>query len=191
MGTADASAARVRLSLVAALAVGLGFGVASCDGTQDNAAGPTAGGGEGAQLQRLGALEYDQAVQRSLGVTLSAQDRLSLIGHDLTEITPAEYEQHFNRVQGLVSNVFVDASLRSRILTCSPTSEVDAACTENIIRAFGALAWQRPVSEAELTQLTQVAATASSLGSDFPQSIEQVVKTMMISAPFLYRVQGV
>ncbi|HXI57368.1 MAG TPA: DUF1595 domain-containing protein [Polyangia bacterium] len=193
METAKASAVRVRLSLVAVLGVSMVFGVASCDGTQDNATGPAATGGEGSQLQRLDALEYDRAVQRSLGVTLSNDDRLALIGHsgEPGQITPADYEQHFNRVQLLVSNVFADASLRGRILTCTPASALDASCTQNIIREFGAVAWQRPVSDAEIAQLTQVAATASSLGSDFPQSIEQVVKTMMISAPFLYRVQGV
>jgi hypothetical protein len=194
METAKASAVHVRLSLVAALAVSMVLGVASCDGTQDTVTGPAATGGDGSQLHRLDALEYDRAVQRSLGVTLSNNDRLALIGHSGEvggQITPADYEQHFNRVQLLVSNVFADASLRGRILTCTPASEFDAACTQNIIREFGAVAWQRPVSDAEIAQLTQVAATASSLGSDFPRSIEQVVKTMMISAPFLYRVQGV
>jgi hypothetical protein len=94
-------------------------------------------------------------------------------------------------VQVLVSNVFADPALRGRILTCSPTTDVDSACTQSIIRQFGAVAWQRPVSDAELSQLLAVAATATSLGNDFPGSVQQVVKTMMISAPFLYRVQGV
>jgi hypothetical protein len=76
-------------------------------------------------------------------------------------------------------------------MTCAPTSRFDLGCAQSIIRQFGAVAWQRPVSEIEVAQLTQVASAASSLGGDFPQSIEQVVKTMMVSAPFLYRVQGV
>jgi len=188
-----ASSARVRLSLVAAVCLGMAttVGLAACDGTQGSTTSSVAGGDEqGAQLHQIDALEYDRAVQRTLGVTLSADDRLSLIGHD-TEVTPTDYAQHFDRVQLLVSNVFGDAALRGRIVTCTPTSELDAGCTQNIIRQFGAIAWQRPVTDTEVAQLTQVAATASSLGSDFSQSIEQVVKTMMISAPFLYRVQGV
>ncbi|HEX3698044.1 MAG TPA: DUF1595 domain-containing protein [Polyangia bacterium] len=185
-----ASSARVRLSLVAAVSLGM-LGFAGCESAQDNTSAiGTVAGGEGVQIQRIDALEYDQAVQRSLGVTLSNDDRLSLIGHD-GEMTPGDYQQHFDRVQVLVSNAFGDPALRSRIMTCAPTSRFDLGCAQSIIRQFGAVAWQRPVSEIEVAQLTQVASAASSLGGDFPQSIEQVVKTMMVSAPFLYRVQGV
>jgi len=189
-----ASPTRVRFSVVAALGLGITFGLAAC-GTSDSSTAPAVpaaavNDGQGSQLQQIDALEYDKAVQRTLGVTLSNDDRLSLVGHD-TEVTPSDYARHFDLVQLLVSNVFGDSALRGRIVTCSPVSELDTACTQGIIRQFGAVAWQRPVTETEVAQLVQVAATASSLGSDFSQSIEQVVKTMMISAPFLYRVQGV
>ena len=185
-----ASPARVRFSLVAALSLGITVGLAACDGAPDSSTTPAVGEGQGGQLQHIDALEYDRAVQRTLGVTLSNDDRLSLIGHD-SEVTPTDYARHFDRVQLLVSSVFGDSALRGRILTCSPVSDLDTGCTQAIIRQFGAVAWQRPVTDTEVAQLVQVAATASSLGSDFSQSIEQVVKTMMISAPFLYRVQGV
>ncbi len=190
MEIADALAARVRVSLVAVASLGLAMsvGLAACDGTSGDAVGPTAG--DPGHLQRIDALEYDRSIQRSLGVTLSNDDRLSLIGSD-SDVTPAEYQRHFDRVQVLVSNVFADPALRGRILTCTPATDVDSACTQTIIRQFGAVAWQRPVSDAEVSQLLTVAASATSLGNDFPGSVQQVVKTMMISAPFLYRVQGV
>jgi hypothetical protein len=189
MKMSDATAARARVSLVAVTGLGLAmtFGLASCDGT--GGAG-TVTSGQGGQLQRIDAVEYDRSIQSTLGVSLSNEDRLSLVGHD-REITPADYQRHFDLVQVLAAQVFADPALRGRIVTCTPASEVDTACTQSIIRQFGAVAWQRPVSETELAQLTGVAATATALGNDFPQTIEQVVKTMMISAPFLYRVQGV
>jgi len=189
----SASLTRLRFPLTAMLSLGVSFGLAACGGTSDVPTAPAvsaANEGQGSQLQPIDALEYDRAVQRTLGVTLSNDDRLALIGHD-TEVTPTDYARHFDRVQLLVSSVFGDSALRGRILTCSPVSELDTGCTQAIIRQFGAIAWQRPVTEIEVAQLVQVAATASSLGSDFSQSIEQVVKTMMISTPFLYRVQGV
>ncbi|HVR63108.1 MAG TPA: DUF1595 domain-containing protein [Polyangia bacterium] len=189
MEMATATTARVRVSLVAVAGLGLAmtFGLGACEGDTGSA---TVAPGATGQLQRIDALEYDRSIQRTLGVSLSNDDRLSLIGHDI-EMTPAEYERHFDRVQLLVSNVFGDPALRGRILTCAPASEVDSVCTQSIIRQFGAVAWQRPVSDTEVAQLMGVAATATSLGRDFPQSVEQVVTTMMISAPFLYRVQGV
>ena len=189
METAKATAARVRVSLVAVAGLGLvmTLGLGACESDTGSA---TVTPGSGGQLQRIDALEYDHSIQRTLGVSLSNDERLALIGND-TEVTPAEYQRHFDRVQLLVSNVFADPALRGRIVTCAPASEVDSACTQSIIRQFGAVAWQRPVNDSEVAQLMGVAAGALALGNDFSQSIEQVVRTMMISAPFLYRVQGV
>lgn len=189
MEMVEASTARVSLVAVAGLGLAMAFGLGACEGdTGGTTASPEAA--SGSQLQRIDALEYDRSIQRTLGVSLSNEDRLALVGHDVG-MTPDEYQRHFDRVQLLVSNVFGDPALRGRIVTCTPASAADSACTQSIIRQFGAVAWQRPVNDTEVAQLTGVAAGAVALGSDFSQSIEQVVKTVMISTPFLYRVQGV
>jgi hypothetical protein len=176
--------------VLAAVGLGLVFAGSSCESTQDSAPDPVSIGAESGTLQRIDALEYDRAVQRTLGVTLSNDERLALIGHD-QQVTAAEYLQHFVRVDDLLDRVFSDASLRSHIVTCQPAFDADTACTQAIVRDLGARAWQRPLNDSEVAQLTALATSATSLGIDFPSSIQHVVKTMMISAPFLYRVQGV
>jgi hypothetical protein len=196
MGTADASGSRVRLPALVAVGLGLVFASSSCDGTQDSSPDPAVigaqGGQEQGQLQRLDAVEYDQAVQRTLGVSpsLTNDERLTLLGH-AREVTPAEYEQHVLRIDQLLDHVFASDSLRSRIVTCQPAFQGDAGCVQAIVREMGARAWQRPLDATEVEQLTALATSATSLGVTFPQSIQHVVKTLMISAPFLYRVQGV
>ncbi len=75
--------------------------------------------------------------------------------------------------------------------TSTRAAAEDNGCTQAIIRRFGAVAWQRPVSDAEVSALLVIAANAGSMGDDFPQAMAEVVKAMMVSAPFLYRVEGV
>jgi len=162
MVTADALAPRVRrLSLLAVAGFGLAAasGLGACDSAVGDAgatSAPTAGSG---RLQRIDALEYDRSIERSLGASLSSADRSSLVDHD-GDVTPDEYQSHFDRVQLLVSAAFADPALRSRIVTCAPTAEQDNACTEAIIRRFGAVAWRRPVSDAEVSALLVIAANA-------------------------------
>jgi hypothetical protein len=148
-------------------------------------------------IHRLNNLEYDNTVRDLLGVdstpasTFIADEKA--VGFDniaaALGMTEAQYEQYFSAADALVDTAFADPTLRSRIVTCQPSSASDVSCTERIIRELGARAWRRPLEDADVERLEQVAAEARDLGESFEGSIAQVTKAMMSSVPFLYRLE--
>jgi hypothetical protein len=148
-------------------------------------------------IHRLNNTEYDNTVRDLLGVTQTgAQDFIAdeqALGFDniadALGMTDAQYEQYFNAADALVEQTFSDATLRARIVTCAPKSAGDPACTRSIIAAFGKRAFRRPLVAAEIDRLTALAGEATALGEDFQGSIKHVVKALLSSVDFLYRVE--
>src|SRR5207248_1143300 len=104
-------------------------------------------------------------------------------------MTDAQYEQYYDAADALVDQAFADAGLRGRVVTCSPASSKDSACTRRIITDFGLRAWRRPLEPAEIDRLAKLSADAAGAGADFATSIATVAKAMLTSVPFLYRVE--
>jgi hypothetical protein len=148
-------------------------------------------------IHRLNNAEYDNTVRDLLGVSSSAAPSFiadeKALGFDTIAaafgMTDAQYEQYFNSADNLAEQVFADPALRARILTCTPASSADLACTESIVRAFGKRAWRRPLADAEVQGLVELAGAAMELGEDFAGSMKQVVKALLSSVHFLYRVE--
>lgn len=145
-------------------------------------------------IHRLNNTEYDNTVRDLLGVTSTPAKAFiedeKLFGFDdiasAFGMTDAQYEQYFDAADALVEETFGDPTLRGRIVTCATA---DAACTRKIISDFGLRAWRRPLEQAEVDRLAKLASDAVASGEDFTGSIKQVVKTMLSSPPFLYRIE--
>ncbi len=148
-------------------------------------------------IHRLNNTEYDNTVRDLLGVpTTTAKSFIAdetLLGFDTIAeafgMTDAQFEQYYNAADAVTEQAFADAALRGRIMTCVPSSATDAACIKQTIVAFGARAWRRPLTDAETTRLAKVATDAIALGEDGTGGVKQVVKTILTSAPFLYRIE--
>jgi Protein of unknown function (DUF1592)/Protein of unknown function (DUF1588)/Protein of unknown function (DUF1587)/Protein of unknown function (DUF1595)/Protein of unknown function (DUF1585) len=148
-------------------------------------------------IHRLNNSEYDNTMRDLLGVastsakTFIADEQLFGFDNiaDAFGMTDAQYEQYFNSADALIEQVFADNGLRARIMICTPASPSDTSCAATIIGAFGLRAWRRPLQQAEITRLTQLASDAIAAGEDFGGGIKQVTKTMLSSLPFLYRVE--
>ena len=149
-------------------------------------------------IHRLNNAEYDNTVFDLLGVTGSAAATFipdeKALGFDTIAdaftMGDARYEQYFNAADALVERAFADPTLAARLLTCAPApSGGDVTCMRAIVRDFGLRAWRRPLTDAEVASLVQVGADAVALGEDFPGSVKQIVKTVLVSAQFLYRVE--
>lgn len=166
------------------------------------ASGSGGGGSEASKtgrvgIHRLNNLEYDNTVRDLLGVSSTPADTFianeKALGFDTIAeafgMTEAQYEQYFNAADALVETAFADGNLKNRILVCQPSSDTDTACTERIIREFGARAWRRPLEDTDVERLEAVAADARALGEDFEGSTKQVAKALLSSVPFLYRLE--
>jgi hypothetical protein len=116
---------------------------------------------------------------------------------DAFVMTDARYQQYFDNADRIGEEVFGDASATGLLQTyvyglvtpaCTP-SATDATCSSRIIAAFGARAWRRPLTTAEVQGLQALATNAISLGETADGSLKQVVKTMLASPQFLYRIE--
>jgi hypothetical protein len=145
-------------------------------------------------IHRLNNTEYDNTMHDLLGVTSTPAKSFiedeKLFGFDdiasAFGMTDAQYEQYFDAADSLVEETFADAALRGRIMTCTTS---DATCVRKIISSFGLRAWRRPLEQGEVDRLVTLASDATASGEDLTGSIKQVIKTMLSSVPFLYRVE--
>jgi hypothetical protein len=73
-------------------------------------------------------------------------------------------------------------------MTCTGATAADA-CLAGVIKSFGARAWRRPLSSEDVSRFQALAAHAMKAGEDFTGAVKQVVKTMLASPHFLYRLE--
>jgi Protein of unknown function (DUF1592)/Protein of unknown function (DUF1588)/Protein of unknown function (DUF1595)/Protein of unknown function (DUF1587)/Protein of unknown function (DUF1585) len=150
-------------------------------------------------IHRLNALEYDNTVNDLLGLaqknaqTSFIPDEKGENGFDneasAFTMTDDELQQYANSADALGEQVFAAPALVSPIITCTPAGATDAACLNTVINGFGARAYRRPLTADEVTQFQALAADAVTNGQDFNGQVKQIVKAMLTSMPFLYRIE--
>jgi hypothetical protein len=155
-------------------------------------------------IHRLNNLEYDNTVMDLLGVDAMARktfqaDESGEFDNDADsfKMNDARYEQYFNTADTVGEAVFADTSptgLRQTHVyglvspACTP-SAADPTCSSKIISAFAQKAWRRPLSTQDLAGLVQLATDAVTVGETPDGAIKQVVKTLLASPAFLYRIE--
>jgi hypothetical protein len=153
---------------------------------------------------RLNSFEYDNTVRDLLGVDGMAQktfqnDESGEFDNDADQfkINDARFEQYFTNADTLGEEVFADTAptgLRQKYVyglvspACVP-SATDTTCTSKIISAFAQKAWRQPLSTDDLQGLLKLATDAVALGETADGGIKQVVKTLLASPRFLYRIE--
>jgi hypothetical protein len=76
------------------------------------------------------------------------------------------------------------------LVGCSPRTIVDErACASRFLGTFGAKAYRRPLTSAELADLVAFHSTMRAGGADFPTSITLTIETILQSPNFLYRIE--
>lgn len=144
---------------------------------------------------RLTNAEYNNSVADLLGTSLRPADFFQATngtGFDnnagpLTGITAANATAYFDAAKALVADVLANPTLKAKVLTCTPAAVGDTACANTIIKAFGRLAWRRPLDAAETQQLvTRYTEALTTLGKDHEGAIGHVLRIVLTSAPFLY-----
>jgi hypothetical protein len=150
-------------------------------------------------IHRLNNLEYDNTVMDLTGVPGMARATFQPDEEgggfdnnaDAFTVNDARYEQYFNSADTIGEAVWADATLKGNIIAngagCAPSA--DTACTQKIISAFGLKAWRRPLVASEVTRLTQLATDAVTAGETPTDAIKQVVKALLASPQFLYRIE--
>ena len=150
-------------------------------------------------IHRLNGFEYDNTINDLLGLSQDlAQrtfipDQVGSSGFDneasAFRMSDAEFEQYFDAADALAEQAFADPALAARIVTCTPAAAADATCLGDIINQFGQRAYRRPLAPDEVSRFQALAADALQNGEDFPGAVKQIVKAMLSSLQFLYRIE--
>jgi hypothetical protein len=203
------------LSPVGVLALGLS--ALACTGVMDgnsNGMGPGDGGSGGGgskpidmeaaktqpidpgrvDIHRLNTVEYNATVADVLGTTLQPatpswrggelggfDNMASVLGVDADQ-----YLRYFEAAEQLTTDVFNNEATRARILTCMTP---DDACIKGILGTTGTRIFRRPLTAEEITTYGNVYKAAQAQGDDHAASVKLMVRALLSSAEFLYRIE--
>lgn len=185
-------------------AAGTGFDGAA--GTDVAGAGGTGAGGTGASvigwggLVRLTDVEYDNTLRDVLSVADSAriaalQGRLpadappeAFGGFDNAaagqSISPERYQWYFASAVAVVELLWASEAF----VKCPPATSAEL-CAGAFTRDLGRRLWRRPLSPIEVDDLVALMNAAMAGGADFQTAMKQVVVALLVSEPFLFRVE--
>lgn len=146
-------------------------------------------------VHRLNAAEYNATVADVLGTALQPADSSwrggELGGFDnmasVLGVDEDLYARYFETAARIADDVFANPTLKSRLVTCDRVDE--AACVQNIIGATGLRLFRRPLSTEEVATYQNVYVAARGLGESHDDSLEQVLRALLSSAEFLFRVE--
>lgn len=161
----------------------------------DGSGGDSEGSGEAAAspvvMRRLTRTEYNNTVRDLVGddsapgSIFPPEETVHGFDNNAEALTfpPVLADQALNVATRLAKDV---APRAEEFAPCASTAP-DTACAETFIRAFGARAWRRPLTDDEVAGLLPVYEAGSSDG--FERGVELTVQSILISAPFFYRVE--
>jgi hypothetical protein len=149
------------------------------------------------EIHRLNNLEYANTIRDLVGIEANTANFNSSDGkadgfdNIASEfgVTDEQYASYFNSAVDISDRVFADMTASARILTCTPTGASDTACIKSIIQTWGLKAWRRPIKDNEITALTKLATDAITAGETGAGGIKQIVKSMLASPNFLFRIE--
>src|SRR5690606_13802418 len=147
------------------------------------------------RVRRLSNREYNNTVRDLLGTELTPGTKfLKETAHGIDNIasslgmTPTQYAAYFGAAADVAKDVFSKEALRVPFDACG-NQNPDAACVDATINAFGTRALRRPLSDDEVRTYRDVYDRAVALELSSLEAFEQVVRAMLASVEFLYRLE--
>jgi hypothetical protein len=98
----------------------------------------------------------------------------------------ATYDKYFGAAATVADGVFARADQLAQIVTCQ---DATPTCAQSIIESLGLRVWRRPLEANEVTNLVTVYTTATTAGEDHNGALELVLRAMLSSPQFLYRIE--
>lgn len=179
-----------------------GTGAPSGNAGTTGSAGTTGGAGTGVVMlpsgskgvHRLNSTEYNATVADVLGTKLQPASSSwrggEIAGFDniaaVLDVDEAQFQRYFDAAGQIADDVFAAADLKAKIMTCATT---DAACAQSIIGATGRRLFRRPLGTDEVATYKAVYDKARELGETHEGSVKQVLRALLSSSEFIYRVE--
>jgi hypothetical protein len=141
-------------------------------------------------LRRLTQFEYNSTVQDLLATSLTPADSFPadevVDGFTNNAVVLTISSLHAEKYMESAEELAAEASTRlSTLLPCDPATMGEQACAETFAATFGRRAYRRPLEPEDLGVLME----AYAFGSSFENGIELVLRTILQSPHFLFRVE--
>jgi hypothetical protein len=145
-------------------------------------------------VHRLNAAEYNATVADVLGTKLEPASATwrggELLGFDnmaaVLSVDEQQYERYFAAAKELSSDVVDSDALRARFADCD-LSQAD--CAKSSIARVGLSLFRRPLSQDELRIYERLHAQAITAGDAPLDAFELVLRALLSSAQFIYRIE--
>ncbi|MDX2023117.1 MAG: DUF1592 domain-containing protein [Deltaproteobacteria bacterium] len=147
-----------------------------------------------AVIRRLNKFEYNNVVRDLLGDTsnpalrFTAEESALGFSNNAAALTvpPLLAEQYLYAAETLAKAALPKLAAQVSCLA----AQKDEACVRTFVQSFGAKLWRSPVTTADETRLVTIYKDERARdGAAFDSGMEAVLTTMLISAPFLYRIE--
>lgn len=148
--------------------------------------------------QRLTVAQYGNAIRELFGNDINvptaieadaSMDGFVAIGASVSTISPSGVEKYEKSAFAIAQQVIADDAHKSVVLQCKPTGPNDAACAKDTVTRLGRLVYRRPLTDAEITRITNIFMQASAALGGFDRGLEYAIAAMLQSPHFLYRPQ--
>ncbi len=149
-------------------------------------------------IKRLTATQYAHAVTDLFGEDLalpaslepdSDVEGLNAVGAGITSVSPLGVEQYEDAAFLIAGQAMQEPARRDALVACTPAGDEDPACAEEVLEALGRRAWRRPLEDAELAALVDIAGEAGATLGDFDAGLEFAIAALLQSPYFIYRVE--
>ncbi|HXK20565.1 MAG TPA: DUF1592 domain-containing protein [Polyangiaceae bacterium] len=149
-------------------------------------------------LRRLNRTEYGNTLRDLVGTTTDYStkypaENLSFgfdnIGEALT-VQPFDIEQHEHDADAVLAELFARPAtdpVRQRLVACDPAG--GRACMTQLLVSFAQYAYRRPVLEAEVSSLVDIAQDFVATGGSATDAMQVAFKGVLLSPHFIYKVE--
>jgi hypothetical protein len=97
-----------------------------------------------------------------------------------------QYQRYFDASGTLADEALANADFRTKFMTCTTS---DDACVKGIINNLGLHLFRRPLADSEVANYKTVYAAAQGQGENHDGSIKHVLRALLSSSEFLYRME--
>ena len=149
-------------------------------------------------VRRLTRVEYDNSIRDLFGLDLSPGETFSPDGSsygfdniaDALSIAPVQVEQYYDAAGKVLDAVFKDRKATAAVFIKQAGPGVDARmAAREVIAAFAARAYRKPVPDDHLEQLLGIYDVAVAAKRPFTLSVRAAMHAVLISPRFLIRIE--
>lgn len=150
------------------------------------------------RLARLSQRQYTHTIHDIFGADIVVpknlepdleQHGLLSVGSTISSVSPLGVERYSDAASSIVNQIMESDEKREMLIPCEPSGVDDAECLSEVISAWGARVWRRPLDEGEVENLVALGlASGETLGS-FDEGVRYAMLALLQSPLFIYRIE--